>query len=147
MIDDFLSGILRDPERFDIIVRIYHIYLTGKKMGDVHEFLYWYNADPKDAKHRHLSAVRWKNWRLLLDKKTQQWKLFDLKNDPDEMCNVADVPAYVRTRNQLTRYLISRLYGSDLEWLDGDRLVGLPDREWQPQPDRGLGNQRGWRFI
>ena len=64
-------------------------YLTGRQKGDVHEFLFWYNADPKDSKHRHLSAVRWQDWRLVLNKKTQQWSLFDLRKDPEERNDVA----------------------------------------------------------
>ena len=43
---------------------------------------------------------------------------------------------------------LSNLYDGDLEWLDGDRLVGLPDMEWDPKYDYepDLGGQRGLRF-
>ncbi|MGC1481418.1 MAG: sulfatase-like hydrolase/transferase [Chthoniobacterales bacterium] len=64
-------------------------YLTGGKTGDVHEFLYWYNADPNDVSHRHLSAVRWGKWRLRLDQDTREWKLFDLHADPKEKNDLA----------------------------------------------------------
>ena len=64
-------------------------YFTGKAKGDVHEHLYFYNADPKDAKHRHLSAVRWQKWRLHFDKKDQAWKLYDLHADPREEKDLA----------------------------------------------------------
>ena len=64
-------------------------YLTGEKTGDVHEAICWYNADPKDAARRRLSAVRWKNWRLHMDQATKAWRLFDLKNDPQEKENVS----------------------------------------------------------
>lgn len=64
-------------------------YLQGKKQGDVHERLYWLNNDPKDPPHRHLTALRWKNWRLIKDKTNDQWMLFDLKKDPREENNLA----------------------------------------------------------
>lgn len=57
-------------------------YLCGEKTGDVHEEVYWYNADPTDAARRRLSAMRWKQWRLV--KYPDGWKLFDLKADPEE---------------------------------------------------------------
>lgn len=64
-------------------------YFTGKAKGDVHDHLYFYNADPKDAKHRHLSAVRWQKWRLHFDKKDKTWKLYDLHADPREENDLA----------------------------------------------------------
>ena len=33
-------------------------YLKGKKKGDVHEHIFWHNADPTDAPRRNLHAVR-----------------------------------------------------------------------------------------
>ena len=62
-------------------------FLKGRKEGDVHEFLFWHNADPTDAKRRNLYAVRWKNWRLV--KYPEEWRLFDLVADPGETKNLA----------------------------------------------------------
>jgi arylsulfatase A-like enzyme len=75
-------------------------------------------------------------------------QLFDLERDPDEMNDVADDASYWEVRQRLSKLLMDNLYGSDLEWLDGDRLVGLPDREWTPAYDHDLGfsAQRGYRF-
>ena len=64
-------------------------YLKGEKSGDVHESISWYSADPKDHPRRHLSAVRWKQWRALMDQKTKKWQLFDLHNDPQERKDLA----------------------------------------------------------
>ena len=64
-------------------------YLQRKKQGDVHQRLYWLNNDPKDSEHRHLTAVRWKNWRLIKDKTDGSWKLYDLKTDPREENDLA----------------------------------------------------------
>ena len=62
-------------------------YLKGTKEGDVHQYLFWHNADPSDAPRRNLYAVRWKNWRLV--KYPDGWRLFDLKADPEETKDVA----------------------------------------------------------
>ena len=75
-------------------------YLRGEETGDVHEEVYWHNADPKDAKHRNLQAMRWKWWRLI--KYPNGWRLFNLKADPKETKNLAkaraDVTASMRKR-------------------------------------------------
>jgi arylsulfatase A-like enzyme len=74
-------------------------------------------------------------------------QLFDLEADRDERHDLADDPSYAQVRKRLTQILVEKLYGSDREWLRGEELVGLPDREWKPQPNRGLSGQRGWRFM
>ena len=76
-------------------------YLTGKKKGDVHEYIYWLNNDLKDPQHRHLVAVRWKNWRLYRHEETDAWQLFDLNKDPREENNVArKYPEMVQQLNE-----------------------------------------------
>jgi arylsulfatase A-like enzyme len=62
-------------------------YLKGYKQGDVHEYIFWHNADPTDAPRRNLYAVRWKDWRLI--KGTESWRLFNLKTDPRETKDLA----------------------------------------------------------
>ncbi|MEM1222080.1 MAG: sulfatase-like hydrolase/transferase [Verrucomicrobiota bacterium] len=59
-------------------------YLKGEKSGDAHEHIYWLNNDPDDPEHRHLVAVRWKDWRLYRQKIEDAWQLFDLAKDPQE---------------------------------------------------------------
>ena len=75
-------------------------------------------------------------------------QLFDMKNDPDEMADLAEEPTYQKVREDLTRLMLDKLYGSDLECVDGDKLVGLPEPERPdvPPPDRGMRAQYGWRF-
>ena len=72
-------------------------------------------------------------------------QLFDLGKDPQEMENVVDEPDYEEVRERLTGLMIGELYGCDLDWVDGGKLVGLPEIEYEPQPNRGLSGQRGWR--
>ena len=76
-------------------------------------------------------------------------QLFDLQEDQYEMQDAAGDPRYADVRERLTDLLVRQLYGSDLKWLDGEELVGLPETEWapHPQPSRRFGNQRGWRFT
>ncbi|MBT5830963.1 MAG: sulfatase-like hydrolase/transferase [Candidatus Latescibacteria bacterium] len=73
-------------------------YLKGDKQGDVHEYIFWHNADPTDAPRRNLYAVRWKDWRLI--KQPDGWALFDLIKDPRETKDLAgklpDVVASMR---------------------------------------------------
>ena len=64
-------------------------YLTGRRRGDAHEFLYWLNNEPGDAVRRHLIAVRWKDWRLYRKYAKDPWQLFDLRADPKEERNLA----------------------------------------------------------
>ncbi len=63
-------------------------YLRGQTPGDAHEELYWRNMDPTDPPHRHLQAMRWKQWRLI--KIAGRWRLFDLKADPREEKDLAE---------------------------------------------------------
>ena len=62
--------------------------MKGDKKGDVHEYIFWHNADPIDAPRRNLYAVRWKDWRLI--KYPDSWRLFDLRKDPKETKDLAD---------------------------------------------------------
>ncbi len=72
--------------------------LKGNQTGDAHEYLFWLNNEPGDAVHRHLIAVRWKNWRLYRKYKKDPWQLFDLKADPQEKNDLAvSYPEVVKT--------------------------------------------------
>lgn len=77
-------------------------YLKGDEKGDSHDALYWCNKDPKDAPRRHLKAMRWKQWRLYLDKE-EGWKLFDLVKDPEERKDLADAHPEV-FKEMMSRY-------------------------------------------
>ena len=73
-------------------------------------------------------------------------QLFDLENDPQELTDLAADPAHSGTLEALTEQLIGHLYGSDLDWLRGSELVGLPNRRYRPAPNRGLGLMRGHQW-
>ncbi|MCX8214202.1 MAG: arylsulfatase, partial [SAR202 cluster bacterium] len=50
-------------------------------------------------------------------------------------------------RSRLTDLLIAHLYGVDLEWLQDGKLVGVPLKPLPQYQDRGLGAQRGIRYM
>lgn len=70
-------------------------------------------------------------------------QLFDLQNDPNELEDLAGTPRLAQVQQQLVEQLIANFYGGDLEWVKDGELVGLPDLEYTPRPDRGLSGQRG----
>jgi arylsulfatase A-like enzyme len=65
-------------------------YLQGEKDGDPHEYIFWLNNDPDDSHHRHLTAVRWKDYRLYKSKQEGVgWQLFNIRLDPEERDDIA----------------------------------------------------------
>ena len=96
---------------------------------------------------RATRMIRDRRYKLVYYSVGNRSQLFDLDEDPDEMRDLAGDPALAEVSSRLRQLLVDRLYGSDLEWLQNGELVGLPDREWVPQPDSGLHGQRGLRFM
>jgi arylsulfatase A-like enzyme len=74
-------------------------------------------------------------------------QLFDLAEDPDELYDLGDDPSHASVCAELTREMIAEFYGGDLKWVHEGGLVGLPDKLYEPAPNRGLSGQRGWRFM
>lgn len=71
------------------------------------------------------------------------FQLFDLDEDPREMKDLSGDVAHTKTLMRLTDVLRRELYGTDLEWLDGETFVGFPEKDYIWQADRGLHFQRG----
>jgi len=70
-------------------------------------------------------------------------QLFDLVDDPQELSDLSASREHAETVDNLKEVLISELYGDDTEWVEDGRLIGLPDRAYEPAPNRGLPGQRG----
>ena len=70
-------------------------------------------------------------------------QLFDLEQDPQELTDLSDDPAYAGHLGELEQVLVKQLYGGDTAWIAGGQLVGTHDIEWTPSPNRGLSSQRG----
>ena len=49
-----------------------------------HDYLFWLNNDPNDEPHRHIVAARWQNWRISKKNMSDNWELYDLREDPKE---------------------------------------------------------------
>ena len=73
-------------------------------------------------------------------------QLFDLREDPRELRDLSAEPALADTFRRLTDRLVACLYGGDLEWVRDGKLLGLPDRDYSPAPNKAYSGQRGWRF-
>ena len=74
-------------------------------------------------------------------------QLFDMREDPDEMKNLAHSDDHEEVRKKLVGEMLRHFHGEDSSWLDNGALVGLPDKQYEPIPNRGLTGQRGWRFM
>ena len=70
-------------------------------------------------------------------------QLFDLANDPHEMHDLASDNDHGGVVARLAEILVGQFYGGDQEWVRDGALVGLPDRDFVPGPNRGLSSQRG----
>ena len=70
-------------------------------------------------------------------------QLFDLECDPRERHDLSESGPHDEQRDRLMVELRARLHGTDLEWIDGERLVGFPAPPFTPTPNRNLFLQRG----
>ena len=110
------------------------------------DYLYGeFNLRGKD--HLASRMVRSRRYKLIYYPTGNRFQLFDLERDPNELHDLGDNPDLADVRDELTQVLIAHLYGTDQDWVANGQLVGLPAREYAPEPNRGLTAQRGWRFI
>ncbi len=94
---------------------------------------------------RAMRMIRADQHKLIWYPTGNRLQFFDLEADPQEMHDVSDAAEYADVRSHLTDLLVKNLYGGDREWVEDTRLVGVPDKEFEPSPNRGLAGQRGWR--
>lgn len=73
-------------------------------------------------------------------------QLFDLKDDPREMVNLADDNRYTDIRTRLEAGMIGHLHGGDESWVSGGKLAGYPAEAVTPTPNRDLSGQRGLHY-
>lgn len=85
-------------------------------------------------------------WKLIWYPAGNHLQLFDGAADPDERNDLAADPAHAGTRDRLAARLRRELYGVDLDWIDGDRLVGFPADAPAQAANRGLSGQRGLHY-
>lgn len=70
-------------------------------------------------------------------------QLFDLQEDPRELRDLAGSPSHAAVYARLMALLVGELHGDDERWGQDGKLVGLPDRVYEPRPNRSLSGQRG----
>lgn len=73
-------------------------------------------------------------------------QLFDLQTDPNELNDLASTTKHSEILTELTRRLVTQLYGDDKSWVHDGKLIGKPDKIFQPSPNRDLTSQRGHHF-
>lgn len=99
----------------------------------------------------HLGArasrmVRDERFKLIWYPAGNRVQLFDLEGDPDERTDLSQSEAFAPVRQRLETVLRKNLYGEDLELVDGDALIGMPEPELPAVDNRGLSGQRGVHF-
>jgi len=83
---------------------------------------------------RATRMVRTERFKLIYYAVGNQIQLFDLENDPKEMKDLSNNPEFADVKRELTEILVSRLYGSDLEWLRDGKLTGKPNKRFVYKP-------------
>ncbi len=91
--------------------------------------------------------VRDARYKLIYYAVGNRFQLFDLDEDPDELRDLADLPALAHVRQRLTESLLRNLYGTDREWIRDGQIVGKPDLPRKHRAVHAYNGQRGWRFM
>ncbi len=127
---------LLDVAGVDIPASVEGLSMVGKTQRD------WFYGECGEDAHA-TRMIRDQRYKLVYYAVGNHRQLFDLQEDPCELTDLAAAPDHAETLDRLTGLLISQLYDGDLEWMQEGQLVGLPDRPFQPGPNRGLSGQRG----
>lgn len=118
--------------------------MTGLSLvGDVRRETLYCEALEGQAAMRMITDGRWK---LIWYPAGNHVQLFDAEADPNETTDLSSVPDAMPHLERLSRQLANELYGGDLEFLDGDSLVGTQAEPVVTKPDRGLSGQRGVHY-
>ncbi len=110
--------------------------------GDQRDRLYCEHYEDE----RSLRMIRTRKHKLIYYPVGNRFQLFNMDDDPKEMIDLSTDPHHADTLDALKNMLKDELYGSDLEWLDGDSFTGLPDRSAEIPVSVDLLGQRGWRM-
>ena len=79
--------------------------LKGKQKGNVHDALYYHfyeNQEHKVAKH---IGVRTDRYKLIYFYEKNEWEMYDLQNDKNEMRNIYNDPSYSKLQKMMKEKL------------------------------------------
>lgn len=117
-----------------------HVEGISALADEKRDYLYGEVDNPDDMNR----MIRQGDWKLIYHAVGNHRQLFNLKTDPRECTDLAADPDHQAILDRLTDLLISELYGTDLEWVKDDQLVGLPRPDYTVKRDhRRLNGQRG----
>ena len=112
-------------------------------IGDVTRMIF-YGESLEGAKAMRM--VRDDRYKLIWYPAGNAVQMFDLEKDREEVSDIANDPNHTDARTRLEAALISHLYGQDLEWVDGNKLVGMDAPEFTIEPNRSFFGQRGLHY-
>src|SRR5262249_7471054 len=94
--------------------------MKGERPADWrHSFYYRYYHDPGDHNTRAHYGVRTETHKLIYFWKKDQWELYDLRKDPDELNNIYNEPG----QQTVVTELKAELYGLKNELRDNDQFA------------------------
>lgn len=99
-------------------------WVEGRSLTEEWEREYSYGELWED--NRATRMIRTKEWKLIYYCNGNLFQLFHIKEDPDELHDLADDPKYQEIKAELTEKLIENLYGQDLALIKDGKLCGLP---------------------
>ena len=116
----------------------------GSPPTDWRDAMYYHYWTHQKERPSHY-GIRTRRYKLIWYPVGNRFQLFDLESDPQEMKGLAGDPRLAEVRERLTDLLVENLYGEDLAWVRDGKLVGAPDKSFEPFPSRDLCRQRGLR--
>jgi len=127
--------------------------MAGIDAPDTVEGLSMIGADTRDIFYgeslegpKAMRMVRDARYKLIWYPADNRVQMFDLAEDREEINDLGGSAAHLDTQERLTKELITHLYGDDLKWIDGDKLVGCSAPEFKIEPNRGFSAQRGLHY-
>ena len=90
---------------------------------------------------RATRMIRTKEWKLIYYCTGNTFQLFNMKEDKDELFDLADIPEYQNVKELLSEKLMENLYGQDLNLLKNGKLAGLPPKKYDFNASLADGNK------
>ena len=79
--------------------------LKGKQKGNVHDALYYHFYENQEHKVAKQIGVRTDRYKLIWFYENNEWELYDLEKDKNEMNNVYGQPAYKKVQEMMMKKL------------------------------------------